>query len=74
MQHDNQLRLQDLIRQLDLLCSEMLSLEASSRVDLAGVHPDHRASATNLIHYRKDFSLVRVGLLGEVTSRGDLLT
>lgn len=51
MRHDERLRPQELIQQLDLLCSEMLGLEASSRVDLAGVHPDHRASATNLIHY-----------------------
>lgn len=51
MQRDNQLRPQELIQQLNLLCSEMLSLGASGVSDLAGVHPDHRASATNLIHY-----------------------
>jgi pyruvate kinase len=51
MRNEKQLRPQELIQQLDLLCSEMLSLEATSRVDLASVHPDHRASATNLVHY-----------------------
>ena len=51
MRHDKQLRPQELIQQLNLLCSEMLQLEASGMVDSAGVHPDHRTSATNLIHY-----------------------
>ena len=51
VQNGNRLGPQELIQQLNLLCTEMLSLEASSSIDLAGVHPDHRASATNLIHY-----------------------
>ena len=51
MQNGNQLQPQELIQQLDLLRSEMLSLEATSLADSAGVHPEHRASATNLIHY-----------------------
>jgi pyruvate kinase len=51
MQNGNQLQPQDLIQQLRLLRSEMLNLEATSLVDSAGVHPEHRASATNLIHY-----------------------
>jgi pyruvate kinase len=51
MQNGNQLQPQELIQQLSLLRSEMLNLEATSLVDLAGVHPEHRASATNLIHY-----------------------
>jgi pyruvate kinase len=40
-----------LIQELNLLRSEMLQLEASGMVDSAEVHPEHRASATNLIHY-----------------------
>ena len=51
MQNNKQLLPQELIQQLDLLRSEMLSLEATSLADSAGVHPEHRASATNLIHY-----------------------
>jgi len=51
MQNDKQLQPQELIQQLGLLRSEMLSLEATSLADSAGVHPEHRASATNLIHY-----------------------
>jgi pyruvate kinase len=51
MQNGNQLQPQGLIQQLSLLRSEMLSLEATSLADSAGVRPEHRASATNLIHY-----------------------
>jgi len=51
MQNGNQLLPQQLIQQLNVLCSEMLQLEASGTLDAAGVHPDHRASAANLIHY-----------------------
>ena len=51
MQNGNQLLPQQLIQQLNLLRSEMLQLEASGMVDSAGVHPEHRASAANLIHY-----------------------
>ncbi|HXQ27131.1 MAG TPA: pyruvate kinase [Candidatus Acidoferrales bacterium] len=51
MQNSNQLQLRALIQQLDLLRSEMLSLEATSLAGSAGVHSDHRASAANLIHY-----------------------
>jgi pyruvate kinase len=51
VQKGNQLGPQELIQQLNLLCTEMLTLEASSSIDLAGVQPNHRASATNLIHY-----------------------
>jgi len=42
---------QELLQQLNFLRSEMLSLEASGQIDSAGVHPEHRISATNLIHY-----------------------
>lgn len=51
MQNSIQLQPRELIQQLNLLRSEMLSLEATSLADSAGVHPDHRASAANLIHY-----------------------
>jgi pyruvate kinase len=44
-------QLQELIQQLNLLRSEMLELEASGLVGCAKVHPDHRASARNLMHY-----------------------
>src|SRR5271165_2998164 len=44
-------QLQELIQQLNLLRSEMLELEASGLVGCAKVHPEHRASARNLMHY-----------------------
>src|SRR5450432_23831 len=44
-------QLQELIQKLDLLRSEMLELEASALNGCAKIHPDHRASARNLIHY-----------------------
>jgi pyruvate kinase len=51
MQNGNQALPQQLIQQLNVLRSEMLQLEASGLADSAGVHPDHRASAANLVHY-----------------------
>jgi pyruvate kinase len=51
MQNGNQLLPQQLIQQLNVLCSEMLQLEASGTLDAASVRPEHRASAANLIHY-----------------------
>ena len=44
-------QLQELIQQLNLLRSEMLELEVSGLVGCAKVHPEHRASARNLMHY-----------------------
>ena len=44
-------QINDLIRQLDLLRSEMLNLEADGLPGEAEVHPGHRASARNLLHY-----------------------
>lgn len=44
-------QLQELIQQLNLLRSEMLELETSGLVGCAKVHPEHRASARNLMHY-----------------------
>jgi hypothetical protein len=41
----------ELLEQLDSLRSEMLDLEASGHIEFDGVHVDHRASATNLLHY-----------------------
>ncbi len=41
----------EIIQQLNQLCSEMLSLEASNLVDFAAIHPDYRPSAANLVHY-----------------------
>jgi pyruvate kinase len=51
MQKDDPSQLHDLIHQLDLLRSEMLKLEAESLPDESDVHPEHRASARNLLHY-----------------------
>src|SRR5579863_482601 len=55
MQKENQVLPQQLIEQLivplNLLRSEMLQLEASGLAASSSVHPDHRASAANLIHY-----------------------
>jgi len=51
MANDNHLQAQELLQQLNFLRSEMLSLEASGEAESAHVHPDHRISATNLIHY-----------------------
>jgi pyruvate kinase len=44
-------QLQELIQQLNVLRSEMLELEASGSVGCGKVHPEHRASARNLMHY-----------------------
>jgi len=41
----------ELLEQLNLLRCEMLDLEASGHIEFDGVHVDHRASATNLLHY-----------------------
>ena len=43
--------LKDLIRQLELLRLEMLSLEAEGLPDKSKVHAEHGASARNLLHY-----------------------
>jgi pyruvate kinase len=51
MQNGNQQLPQQLMQQLNLLCSEMLQLQASDMADSAGVHPEHRTSAANLMHY-----------------------
>ena len=49
--HTDTARLQDLIRQLDLLRSEMLSLEDSTSKHAGSVPDKHRSSAANLMHY-----------------------
>jgi len=49
--HADTARFQDLIRQLDLLRSEMLSLEDSSSDHSGAVPAAHRPSAANLMHY-----------------------
>ena len=41
----------DLMRQLNLLCSEMLSPENAEMIRSAGVRSDHLPSANNLMHY-----------------------
>jgi pyruvate kinase len=51
MQNPNLAGLQGLIQQLNLLRLEMLALEASGLVGSSEVHPDHAASARNLMHY-----------------------
>jgi len=42
---------QALLQQLDALRSEMLELEASGQREFPAIHDEHRASATNLLHY-----------------------
>jgi pyruvate kinase len=51
MQNANQSQLEELIQNLNLLLSEMAELETSGLVGNAEVHPDHRASASNLLDY-----------------------
>ena len=51
MQDTDHTQLHELIQHLNLLRSEMLELEASGLVTHKDVHPDHRASARNLMHY-----------------------
>jgi len=46
-----QSELEELLQQLSLLRSEMLELETSGLVGSADTHPDHTASARNLMHY-----------------------
>ena len=46
-----QSQVEKLIQNLSLLISEMLELEASGLTGAAEVHPDHRASARNLMDY-----------------------
>jgi pyruvate kinase len=50
MQNIHQPYLEELIQNLILLRSEMIELEASGLIG-APVHPDHRGSARNLMHY-----------------------
>ena len=49
--HPNQIELQDLIRQLDALRSEMINLEVSSPTHPGTVAAEHLPSAANLMHY-----------------------
>ncbi len=51
MQDADHTQLHKLIQHLNLLRSEMLELEASGLVTHKDVHPGHRASARNLMHY-----------------------
>jgi pyruvate kinase len=51
MHRDDPSQLHDLIRQLEVLRSEMLSLEAEGFSGGSDVHPEHQASARNLLHY-----------------------
>ena len=51
MQDTDHAQLHKLIQHLNLLRSEMLELEASGLVTHKDVHPGHRASARNLMHY-----------------------
>jgi hypothetical protein len=44
-------QLEELIQNLNLFLSEMNELESSSLAGVAQIHPDHRASARNLIDY-----------------------
>jgi len=51
MTDDHKSRPQELLRQLDSLRSQMLDLAASGQTEFAAIHPAHRPSATNLLHY-----------------------
>jgi pyruvate kinase len=51
MQDVNQSQLEELIQNLNLLRSEMLELETSGLIAATEVHPEHHATARNLMHY-----------------------
>ena len=51
MQNAKQSQIEELIHNLNLLLSEMVELETSGLIGATEVHPDHRASARNLIDY-----------------------
>jgi pyruvate kinase len=51
MSHNGKNTTQELIQQLNTLREEMLALEASGEAESASAHPEHRASAINLMHY-----------------------
>ena len=51
MQNTDHTQLKEIIQKLNLLRSEMLELESSGLVGCADVHPEHRTSANNLMHY-----------------------
>jgi pyruvate kinase len=51
IQNANQSQLEELIQNLNLLLSEMVELESSGLTGATELHPDHRASATNLMDY-----------------------
>ena len=51
IQNVNQTQLEELIQHLNLLLSEMVELETSGLTGAAELHPDHRASARNLMNY-----------------------
>ena len=42
----------DLIRQLTVIRSEMLELESSTMAEIGELHPTYRDSARNLLHSR----------------------
>ena len=68
LQNANQLLFEDLIQKLNQLRSEMVELEASGLTGATEVHPDHAASARNLMHYlalrRHDIRQVQSKLAG----------
>jgi pyruvate kinase len=51
MQTEKQLLLHQLIEDIQRLRSEMLELASSGPIGSAEIHPEHRASAANLVHY-----------------------
>jgi pyruvate kinase len=51
LQNANQSLVEELIQKLNQLRSEMLELEVSGLTGTTAVHPDHAASARNLMHY-----------------------
>jgi pyruvate kinase len=51
IQNANSAQIEELIQNLNLLLSEMNELESSSLAGVAQLHPDHRASARNLVDY-----------------------
>lgn len=51
MQNAKQSQIEELIQNLNLLLSEMVELETSGLIGATELHPDHRASARNLLDY-----------------------
>jgi pyruvate kinase len=68
IQNANSAQIEELIQNLNLLLSEMNELESSSLAGIAQLHPNHRASARNLVDYlalrRHDIRQLQAKLAG----------